>query len=183
MPYLDEAIIVVRSLVLSYVRRRRIPYTLWNDAVQEACLRMLSVLPDYDPKKGELGTFLYQPTIGAVIDSLRHSEGYSRTKGKRSFVSIEERRENSGSDFLDRPTTDPEENPEERFMRDVEYPRLATLAMMDLPQREKQVIHLFFWSEQRLTDIGPVVGVSPTRVYQLKTRALQNMRHAVATVN
>ena len=53
--------------------------------------------------------------------------------------------------------------------------RLAE-AMLDLPERLKLVLQLFFVEELNLTEIAGVLEVSVPRVHQLKTQALMKLR-------
>lgn len=175
----EEGMVVVRGLVLSYVKQHRVPYDLWNDAFQEAYLRMLTVLPKYDSERGSIKTFLYTPTIGAVIDMLRHAEGYSRNTGHKAFVSIEHRREDGDPEFADCATHDVDDNPDAKYVRDVEFPRVISVAMRNLPPKERTVVELIYWNDKRLEDVAPVIGNSPTHVYHLKVRALKVMRETL----
>jgi len=49
-------------------------------------------------------------------------------------------------------------------------------ALEGIPERERLVLHLFFAEERTLTSIGELLGVSESRVCQLKARALARLR-------
>jgi RNA polymerase sigma factor (sigma-70 family) len=67
---LAEARPVVRSLVHKLVKNR----SLRDDAEQEANLRILRKLPNFDPAKARLTTFAFVVARSAVIDFLRREQ-------------------------------------------------------------------------------------------------------------
>jgi RNA polymerase sigma factor for flagellar operon FliA len=53
--------------------------------------------------------------------------------------------------------------------------RLAT-AIMDLPERERQILAMSYEQEMTLAEIGQVIGVGESRVSQLRTQAVVRLR-------
>ena len=70
---------------------------------------------------------------------------------------------------------DPGEGPEARLAR-TELRRLLGVALMELPERERQVLALYYEEELTMAEIGEVIGVSESRVSQLRSLALSRLR-------
>jgi RNA polymerase sigma factor for flagellar operon FliA len=91
------------------------------------------------------------------------------------IVSYEDFRADEDDSFLDRYAVDHEADPlnvlEERGLRE------ALVAGIDeLPEREKQVMGLYYEQELNLREIGEVLGVSESRVCQIHTQAIARLR-------
>ncbi|WP_164155249.1 RNA polymerase sigma factor FliA [Sandarakinorhabdus rubra] len=54
--------------------------------------------------------------------------------------------------------------------------RAIAAAIAELPEREAQVLQLYFVEELNLEEIGQVLGVGPARICQIKKAALTRMR-------
>jgi RNA polymerase sigma factor for flagellar operon FliA len=61
-------------------------------------------------------------------------------------------------------------------LESAEYKRLLATAIDRLPQRERQVIALYYVEELTMKEIGEVIGVTESRVSQLRTQAIIRMR-------
>lgn len=64
----------------------------------------------------------------------------------------------------------------------------ATMAALQtgiigLVERERTIIVLYYWERLTLDDIADVLGISASRVTQLRHRALLQLRHILATTN
>jgi RNA polymerase sigma factor FliA len=70
---------------------------------------------------------------------------------------------------------DPGEGPGALFERRELREQLAR-AIQDLPERERQILALSYEQELTLAEIGEVLGVSESRVCQLRTLALSRLR-------
>jgi RNA polymerase sigma factor for flagellar operon FliA len=57
--------------------------------------------------------------------------------------------------------------------------RLAS-ALMDLPERERQILAMSYEQEMTLAEIGLVIGVGESRVSQLRTQAIVRLRSLMA---
>lgn len=65
--------------------------------------------------------------------------------------------------------------PEARVERE-EVKRLLIEAINKLPQREREVIALYYYEELTLREIGEVLGVTESRISQLHTKAIMRLR-------
>jgi RNA polymerase sigma factor for flagellar operon FliA len=49
-------------------------------------------------------------------------------------------------------------------------------AVLELPERERQILALYYEEELTLAEIGKVIGVGESRVSQLRTQAIARLR-------
>jgi RNA polymerase sigma factor for flagellar operon FliA len=75
---------------------------------------------------------------------------------------------------------DPEEGPDVQLER-VELRRLLANALMELPERERQILALYYEEEMTMAEIGEVIGVCESRVSQLRSLALSRLRASMRT--
>ena len=68
-----------------------------------------------------------------------------------------------------------DEGPEARLAR-TELRRMLAHALEELPERERQVLALYYDEELTMAEIGEVIGVSESRVSQLRSLALSRLR-------
>ena len=57
-----------------------------------------------------------------------------------------------------------------------EIKKLIARALMDLPEREKQVLILYYYEGLTLKEIGSILAVTESRVSQLHTKAIMRLR-------
>ena len=53
-------------------------------------------------------------------------------------------------------------------------------AVDSLPERERQVVALYYLNELTMKEIGAVIGVTESRVSQIRTQAVVRLRAALA---
>jgi RNA polymerase sigma factor for flagellar operon FliA len=70
---------------------------------------------------------------------------------------------------------DPDEGPEARLER-VELRAHLARALVELPERERQILALYYEEELTMAEIGAVIGVCESRVSQLRSLALSRLR-------
>lgn len=70
---------------------------------------------------------------------------------------------------------DPEEGPDVRLERK-ELRGLLAQAILDLPERERHILALYYEEEMTMAEIGAVIGVCESRVSQLRSLALSRLR-------
>jgi RNA polymerase sigma factor for flagellar operon FliA len=94
---------------------------------------------------------------------------------------------------LDRPSTDRhgvmpspaellgngDELPDERLSREEDVARLRD-AMLELKDQERTVLSLYYFEELRAREIAEVMGVSESRISQIRSKALAQLREALA---
>jgi RNA polymerase sigma factor for flagellar operon FliA len=70
---------------------------------------------------------------------------------------------------------DPEEGPDVQLER-TELKRLLANALLELPERERHILALYYEEEMTMAEIGAVIGVCESRVSQLRSLALSRLR-------
>jgi RNA polymerase sigma factor for flagellar operon FliA len=70
---------------------------------------------------------------------------------------------------------DSDEGPDAQLER-VELRRLLAKALLELPERERQILALYYEEEMTMAEIGEVIGVCESRVSQLRSLALSRLR-------
>ncbi len=106
-----------------------------------------------------------EPEYGKMLDQIRSAE---LAKVRQSSVATE------GRNLLD-VTIDPAEGPHVRLERAELREQLAK-AIQELPDRERQILALYYEEELTLAEIGEVIGVGESRVSQLRTQAIARLR-------
>lgn len=80
-----------------------------------------------------------------------------------------------GEDFLERYLGEDDSNPL-ALLEDADMRASLIRAIDDLPEREKQVMGLYYEQELNLREIGEVLGVSESRVCQLHSQCVARLR-------
>jgi RNA polymerase sigma factor for flagellar operon FliA len=75
---------------------------------------------------------------------------------------------------------DPSEGPHARLERS-ELRSMLGDAIRELPERERQILALYYEEELTLAEIGEVIGVGESRVSQLRTQAIARLRASLST--
>jgi RNA polymerase sigma factor FliA len=70
---------------------------------------------------------------------------------------------------------DPDDGPEARVER-AELRRHLAAALEEIPERERQILALYYEEELTMAEIGAVIGVSESRVSQLRSLSLSRLR-------
>jgi RNA polymerase sigma factor for flagellar operon FliA len=73
---------------------------------------------------------------------------------------------------------DPDEGPDVRLERK-ELRALLAEAILELPERERHILALYYEEEMTMAEIGAVIGVCESRVSQLRSLALSRLRTAL----
>jgi RNA polymerase sigma factor for flagellar operon FliA len=123
-----------------------------------------------EPEETEIaGALNVSPTeYSRLLDQLRTAE----------LASIRQATAEDGTNSLEI-AIDPEEGPYTRLER-AELQRFLAEAIADLPDRERQILALYYQEELTLAEIGEVIGVGESRVSQLRTQAIRRLRTALA---
>jgi RNA polymerase sigma factor FliA len=70
---------------------------------------------------------------------------------------------------------DPDEGPDAQLQRK-ELRGLLAAAILELPERERHILALYYEEEMTMAEIGAVIGVCESRVSQLRSLALSRLR-------
>ena len=125
-----------------------------------------------EPEEGEIADALNvsEDEYGRMLDQIRSAElatirqaGAATTEG-RNLLEV---------------TIDASEGPHVLLERKELREHLAK-AIQELPDRERQILALYFEEELTLAEIGEVIGVGESRVSQLRTQAIARLRSLMA---
>ena len=109
--------------------------------------------------------------IGEYQRLLQDARGYQ-------MLSYEDFTADEDDSFLDRYAIDEQSDPlhvlEERSLRET-----LSDAIDNLPEREKQVMGMYYEQDLTLREIGEVLGVTESRVSQIHTQAVARLRVAI----
>ena len=94
-----------------------------------------------------------------------------------SLVNLDEESEVSGLSLLET-VCDNSASPLEKF-EESERRQMLAQAVGKLPERERQVVALYYVEELNMKEIGKVLDVSESRVSQLRTQAIVRLRAAL----
>ncbi|RKD27760.1 RNA polymerase, sigma 28 subunit, SigD/FliA/WhiG [Caminicella sporogenes DSM 14501] len=96
-----------------------------------------------------------------------------------SVISLDEKlSENNNYDI---PSDDIESNPESNFMKE-ETKRILREVIEKLPEREKMIIKLYYFSELTYKEISNILNISESRVSQLHTKCIIKLRNAISNL-
>jgi RNA polymerase sigma factor (sigma-70 family) len=181
MPQVDPQTILRTARCV--VSRMLLPKTVAReDAQQEAALGFLRAMRRFDPARGlKPITLGHHAARGAVLDYLRTLDPLGRTERRQvksegaeepvTVLSLSELDLDLIADQTFAPADD--------LAAAGETVRTVARAMRALPDREWQVVMMLFWCEMPVVEVARRLGVSWPRVYQLRTRALGQLRDAL----
>lgn len=125
-----------------------------------------------------------EPQAADIAQALDVSEAeYERMLDKLKSAELATIRQSSvgedGRTALD-VEIEPSEGPHARLERE-ELRRLLAGAIGNLPDRERQILALYYEEELTLAEIGEVIGVGESRVSQLRSQAIARLRSMLAS--
>ncbi len=92
---------------------------------------------------------------------------------------IQSSRDGSDEDMCEYLPNDPEETPLVICLRS-EMKELLSKAISDLPEKERQVMALYYFEELTMKEVGGVLGVGESRVSQIHSMAVVRLRARMA---
>lgn len=124
------------------------------------------------------------PTEQEIADEMQLTlGGYQQLLGELKGLEIGslhmERKEDSGDEELAYIPGSPDEDPLFRCLKGEMKQRLAD-AIVDLPEKERMVLTLYYYEELTMKEIGLTLGVVESRVSQIHISAVVRLRVALA---
>jgi RNA polymerase sigma factor for flagellar operon FliA len=126
-----------------------------------------------EPQAGEIASALNvkEEEYDRMLDQLRSADlATIRQAGNTA----------DGRNLLD-VMIDPTEGPHIRLER-LELREQLAKAIQEIPDRERQILSLYYEEELTLAEIGEVIGVGESRVSQLRTQAIARLRASMKVV-
>ena len=119
-----------------------------------------------EPEEEEIAGALNvsETEYGRLLDQLKTAE----------LAAIRQATAGDGTDALE-VAIDPGESPHTTLERQ-ELRQLLAESIAELPERERQILALYYQEELTLAEIGQVIGVGESRVSQLRTQAIGRLR-------
>jgi RNA polymerase sigma factor for flagellar operon FliA len=161
---------------------RRVPHTVsLDELVSAGTLGLIDALRRFDAARAERFVAYAEIRIrGAILDELRSMDWLSRAdrgrvrRGEASAISGMISVEDAAVDGIEAFASDQDtvEAPLERRQR---AQRLGQ-AIAGLPQKEQQILSLYYVEELTLKEIGGIFGVTESRVCQLHAQAVARLR-------
>jgi RNA polymerase sigma factor for flagellar operon FliA len=120
-----------------------------------------------EPKEAEIAGALgvSEPAYDQMLDQIRSAE----------VAMVRPLETGAGDTSVLDIAIDPDEGPHLRLERAEIREHLAQ-AITELPERERQILALYYQEELTLAEIGAVIGVGESRVSQLRTQAVARLR-------
>ncbi|SMO56506.1 RNA polymerase, sigma 28 subunit, SigD/FliA/WhiG [Balnearium lithotrophicum] len=177
---------------------RRIPEGIidFDELVNTGVIGLIKAVENYNEKKSSFSTYAYIKIRGEILDYLRKLDPLPRNirnKIKKSdwneikdevsfFISIERELFN-GSDTLKIKDTLVSSviNPETDLIKK-ELTALLSRAIGELSEREQLVLQLLFVEELDLKSVAEILGVTVSRVSQIKAGALKKLKDIFKTL-
>jgi RNA polymerase sigma factor for flagellar operon FliA len=169
---------------------RRIPEGAveFEELVNTGVIGLIKAIEKYDEKKAKFSTYAYIKIRGEILDYLRKLDFLPRSVRERVkngrgealkeelvfFISIEENLFADGFKVKDT-LSSREPTPEEKLLLRDAKEKLAK-AIEKLNEKEQLVLQLVFVEELDLKSIGEILGISVSRVSQIKGSALRKLR-------
>ena len=160
----------IRGAMLDGLRQADwLPRSLRRDLRQiEATIGKLEQRLGRAPSEHELADEMDVP-LAQYQKMLQEARGYQ-------LVSFEDFSQSEDDDYLDRHIEAPGSNPLDMLLDRKLRERLVK-AIVDLPEREKAVMGLYYEKELNFREIGDTLGVSESRVCQLHSQAIARLRN------
>ena len=139
--------------ILGYVRSKLSSPQEAEDVCSSAMLKIVRGLPTFDPEKSSLSTWIYTIVRNTLTDHYR---------SRRSHEELGEDIPYEGDDF-------------EEILQEERLEELAA-ALEKLPQRERDVIILHYYSGISLREISEAIGMSYSNMKIIHRKALAGLK-------
>lgn len=157
---------------------RRLPsHVDIDDLISAGSLGYAKAASIHDPVRGPLDAFAILKIRGAILDFLRQGPGTPRrtrknTQDKMPFI--------VGMESL--PEVSIESVAFEAVHVQRMLPRLAG-ALLQLEERLRYIVERNYYDDVSIEEIAAEMGVSPSRISQLRTKALNKLRESLDVTN
>lgn len=146
-----------------------------GDLIGAGTLGLIHALEHYEASRGVSFASYATPRIrGAMLDELRRLDRVPRSVRERMHPAPASANAEPASDAVD-----PGEDVETALVREEDVAALAQ-AIAALDARQRAVLTLYYHEELRQHQIAAVLGVTESRVSQIRSQALATLRERLA---
>lgn len=163
----------IRGAMLDDLRQADwLPRTVRKSLRQiEAAINKLEQQNKRAPNEAEVANALNIP-LADYQQMLLNGRGHQ-------LMYYEDLQDSEDSDFFERHVTANSGDPL-KIIEDAGFRKILVEAIQSLPEREKQMMGMYYEQELNLREIGEVLGVSESRVCQLHSQAVARLRAKLA---
>ena len=171
---------------------RRLPEGVveFDELVNTGVIGLIKAIERYDSNRAKFSTYAYIKIRGEILDYLRKLDFLPRSVREKlkngevselkeevaTLISIEEKLFGNSERYFVKDTLISDlPDPEDLVMKD-EIKQILASAISQLSEKEQLVLQLIFVEELDLKSISEILGVSVSRVSQIKTGALKKLR-------
>jgi len=166
----------------------------FEELVNTGVIGLIKAIDRYDENKAKFSTYDYIKIRGEILDYLRKLDFLPRTLREKvksgeldalkeeiaAFVSLEEKLFADSDRFTVKDIlSSSDRSPEEEVILAELRQKLAE-AISKLPDKEQLVLQLIFVEELDLRSISEILGVSVSRVSQLKASAIKKLKDLIS---
>jgi RNA polymerase sigma factor FliA len=195
--------------VASQMSRRLPPHVEMDELISAGAMGLLHAVERFEPQRGlAFSTFATPRIRGAMLDALRSSNRIPRTlRTRRRAINQAVNRLTGELGRMPKSgevaeALEVDQDTYSRWRRDINAVEMLPLetadtigtqwrpmdegnadlaeALLQLPERERQVLALYYYEELSQREISRMLGVTESRISQLHTRALSRLRQAMA---
>jgi len=185
-----EHLPLVRKVASKIFRRLPEGVVDFDELVNTGVIGLIKAIEKYDSNRAKFSTYAYIKIRGEILDYLRKLDFLPRNVREKikngeasevreeiaTLISIEEKLFGNSERYCIKDTLASDlPDPEDQVLRE-EAKRVLSSAISQLSEKEQLVLQLIFVEELDLKSIGEILGVSVSRVSQIKTGALKKLK-------
>lgn len=157
---------------------------VWDheDMMQEGFIGLLNAAEHHDPAKGQLSTIAQYRIKGQIADAKRKMDPVPRSMAAKGFdharseVSLDESVSPDVPLAKTELLADPNAPDPLELVVTEDTAELVRSVLGELGERDREVLHLYYFEGMPLSVIGEHLGVTESRVCQIHRKALVRMR-------
>ena len=145
--------------------------TEWADVYVDASIGVLDAIRHFDPARSlTQRAYVFIRARGAAIDGIRQRGYMTRSSSGRPPMSLDALLDAVGDESPWEPSVI------ERGYARVDAAETISLLLVHLSRQRRFVIEAYYLAGRSIADIGQELGVTESRVSQIHTKALRQMR-------
>lgn len=167
----------------------------FDDLVQTGVIGLIKAIDNFKQDRAQFSTYAYIRIRGEILDYLRSLEIVPRTEKDRITTEYADSEiEVPLSNFalmvsLDRVISDEDESisfidtfvsntktPEEEYIIKEILDKVSGYINHNLSDTERRVIHMLFFEEREPKEISEILGISVSRISQIKSATIEKLR-------